>query len=162
MKTPVRKQFSLCLVVAALAGGCATRRTPLPSAALSPADVVRIQVLALQHVNEPTPNAGIWTAFQFASPANRQVTGPYGHFLLVIKSPSNKPFLHARSVQFYPARQVGTQAEQEVELTDGTGRTTRWLFSLSKQSSAPFENCWMTDGVTPLGAPDKVAELSNR
>ena len=148
------------VLLAAFACGCTTHHAPLPSASLSPADVVRIQVLALQHVNEPTPNAGIWTAFQFASPANRQVTGPYGHFLQVIKSQSNQPFLHARSVRFYPVQQTGAHAEQEVGLTDQSGRTTRWLFSLTKQGEGQFENCWMTDGVTPVEMQKAAGALS--
>jgi hypothetical protein len=139
--------------------GCTNRHAPAPSASLSPADVVRTQVLALQHVNEPTPNAGIWTAFQFASPANHEVTGPYGHFLQVIKSPSNRPFLHARSVRFYPLRQADSQAEQEVELTDEAGNTTRWLFVVSKQREGRFENCWMTVGVAPVEREAKAGTL---
>jgi hypothetical protein len=40
-------------------------RRPVPE--LSPLEVVKIQVYALEHYNEPRPNAGIWTAFQFGA-----------------------------------------------------------------------------------------------
>ena len=146
-------------LLAVTACGCATRQTPGPSVSLSPSDVVQIQVLALQHINEPTPNAGVWTTFQFASPANRRVTGPYGHFLRLIKSQTNYSFLHARAVRFYPVRQDDTKAEREVELTDENGQATRWLLSLSRQQSGKFENCWMTDGVTRVEGPEKSGGL---
>jgi hypothetical protein len=145
----MRKLMLLPAAILAASCGYDGRRIPakLPSPALSPDEVVRIQVAALQHYNEPTPNAGIWLAFQFASPANRQVTGPYGHFLQLIKSPANAPFLHAQSVRFHPPRQTASQAEEQVDLTDERGTTTEWRFLLSKQRGSSFANCWMTDGV---------------
>jgi len=123
-------------------------RRPAPE--LSPLNVVKIQVDALQHFNEPTPNAGIWTTFQFASPANRRVTGPYGHFLRLIKGPGNRPFLHARPAHFSSEHRDGSSAEVTVELEDQEGLRSRFTFSLSMQGSGPFKDCWMTDGVHPL------------
>lgn len=120
-----------------------------PAPELSPLNVVKIQIEALQHFNEPTPNAGIWTAFQFASPANRLVTGPYGHFLRLIKGPGNRPFLYARSAQFSSERRDGSFAEVTVELEDQEGLRSRFTFSLSMQGAGPFKGCWMTDGVHP-------------
>lgn len=126
------------------------RSVPSPSPDLSPRDVVRIQVLALQKYNSPTPNAGIWTAYRFASPANHGVTGPYGHFLRIIKSPLTRPFLHARTVEFLPQLVNGSYAEENVALTDADGRTTEWLFSLSRQIDGQLKGCWLTDGVSKL------------
>ena len=120
-------------------------RKPAPE--LSPLDVVKIQVHALEHHNEPTPNAGIWTVYQFASPANRRVTGPYGHFLQLIKSPGNRPFLNARSAQFFDERRDGSFAEVTVELEDREGVRGRFTFSLSLEAAGPYKGCWMTDGV---------------
>jgi hypothetical protein len=122
-------------------------RSPAPQ--LSPLDVVKIQVYALEHLNEPTPNAGIWTTFQFASPVNRGVTGPYGHFLQLIKSAANRAFLDARSAQFSGARRNGSSAEITVELEDQERLRSRFIFSLSLQGAGPFKDCWMTDGVHP-------------
>src|SRR5579864_3669576 len=121
---------------------------------LSPLDVVKIQVYALQHSNEPTPNAGIWTVYQFASPANRRVTGPYGHFLQLIKSPGNRPFLNARSAQFSDEHRDGSFAEVAVTLEDLEQRRSRFTFSLSLEEAGPFKGCWMTDGVRPDGQPE--------
>ena len=120
-----------------------------PAPKLSPLDVVKIQVYALQHYDEPAPNAGIWTTFEFASPANRSVTGPYGHFLQLIKSPGTRPFLRARSARFFGEVRNDRSAEVTVELEDQGRLKTRFTFSLSMQGAGPFKDCWMTDGVRP-------------
>jgi hypothetical protein len=120
-----------------------------PAPGLSPLEVVKIQVYSLQHYNEPRPNAGIWTAFQFASPANRGVTGPYGHFLQLLKSPGNRPFLNARSAWFSDERRDGSHAAVTVALEHRERQRSRFTFSLSLQGAGPFKGCWMTDGVRP-------------
>jgi hypothetical protein len=144
--------YGLVLGIVATTLGFQTHRlsVPGPSPDLSPRDVVSIQVLALQKYNSPVPNAGIWIAYRFASPANHAVTGPYGRFLRLIKSPSTRPFLHARSVEFRSGLVKGSQAEVNVGLTDGAGRSTEWLFSLSRQMDGQLKGCWLTDGVTRL------------
>jgi hypothetical protein len=48
--------------------------TPRPE--LSPEQVVQYQAEALQHNDEPKTDAGIERAFRFASPSNKQMTGP--------------------------------------------------------------------------------------
>ena len=137
--------------VVALTAGCGLSATgggtAGPSPRLTPAEVVAIQVEALQHFNQPAPNAGIWTAYQFASRANRQVTGPYGRFLQIIRSSSNRALLHSREWRIDDVRQVDARAEVAVVVSDDAGAISRWRFSLSKQESAGCRGCWMTDGV---------------
>ena len=69
--------------------------TPQPG--LSPAQVVQYQVTALQHNDDPKSDAGIERAFQFASPANKQATGPLENFTQILKSPAYAPMLNNRS-----------------------------------------------------------------
>jgi hypothetical protein len=144
--------LSVCFVtVAAFTTGCglkATGRvTAQPSPAQTPAEVVSIQLEGLQHYNQPTPNAGIWTAYQFASPANRQVTGPYGRFLQIIRSRSNRALLHSREWRIDHVRPAGPQAQVVAVVSDDSGAISTWTFSLSQQESAACKGCWMTDGV---------------
>lgn len=144
--------FPRCLILAGLLATAACRKPAAypgrqPSPELAPLDVVRIQVSALQHYGDPTPNAGIWTAFQFTSPANRRLTGPYGHFLQLIKSPQNRPFLHARAAQLSEVEHTEWFAEVLVQLQDEHRAGSRFLFSLSKQREGAFQHCWMTDAV---------------
>ncbi|MSV29914.1 MAG: hypothetical protein EXQ52_14390 [Bryobacterales bacterium] len=58
-----------------------------PGPALTPAEVVRTQITALRNNDKPRKDAGIATAFRFASPGNRAATGPLDRFILMVKGP---------------------------------------------------------------------------
>jgi hypothetical protein len=79
-----------CLLVAALLVLTASSwaediRTPDP--ALSPAEVVEIQLTALQANDAPQTDAGIAQIWVFAHPDNKRMTGPLPRFAQMIKGP---------------------------------------------------------------------------
>jgi hypothetical protein len=86
---------------------------PRPNAALSPAEVIRTVAAALQNNNSPMPNAGIFTAYQFASPGNRAATGPYGRFFRIVKSGDSAPLFGKRAQEFGEIIIHGDKAEQD-------------------------------------------------
>jgi hypothetical protein len=55
--------------------------------------------------------------------------------------------LNHRSVEYEPAEISGDTAIQRVKLIGSDGQAIIYIFRLSKQSEAPYENCWMTDAV---------------
>lgn len=119
---------------------------PKPDPALDPAAVVRIQLEALAHVDEPARDAGIATVFRFASPGNQAQTGPLKHFADLIRH-SYAEMLNHKSATLLPVVVDGNQALQAVELIDRAGTPHRYVFILHRQEAAPFKGCWMTDGV---------------
>lgn len=118
---------------------------PTPSPDLPPEQVVRLQLEALQHNDET--NQGIEIAFNFASPDNRKVTGPLSRFIKMLNDPHYRPMLNHQAADFDPIKISGDTALQRVALTAKNGRVFVYLFSLSKQTEPPYQNCWMTDGV---------------
>lgn len=116
----------------------------VPTPALTPEDVVRIQLEALRHNDER--NRGIEVAFRFASPANRVHTGPLPRFIGMIRNGPYALMLDFRAVSYGPVESNGTQARQRVILTDATTSVTYWFY-LSRQSKDPYVDCWMTDAV---------------
>ena len=64
-----------------------------PDPALAPEEVVAIQLEALKHNDDPTPNAGIAQTFALAHPDNKRVTGPLPRFEMMIRSPAYRPLL---------------------------------------------------------------------
>ena len=126
----------------------------VPDPALSPSEVVRIQIEALRH--NDGQNRGIAVAFRFASPANRANTGPLARFIPMIKHGPYALMLDFRDATYGPVETVADRARQRVTLT-GTRETMTYWFYLSRQSEPPYVGCWMTDSVIIEPSPGRVA-----
>jgi Domain of unknown function (DUF4864) len=122
--------------------------TPRPE--LSAEQVVQYQAEALQHNDEPKTDAGIERAFRFASPSNKQMTGPLEKFIQIVKSPIYSPMLNSVSSSIVGSDVKDGQARFAVHFVAADGRQVTYIFVLSKQNEGEFNNCWMTDGVAPL------------
>ena len=121
---------------------------PVPSPDLSPAEVIAIQLKALQQ-NDGQDN-GIEVAFNFASPTNKAATGPLNRFKLLVRNPLYESMLNFRSFRAGKVVMEKGQAHQVIIVTDQQGNQAAFLFSLSKQNRAPHRDCWMTDSVVRL------------
>jgi hypothetical protein len=142
------------LMAAALAVALAApSRDPVPDPKYSAADVVGIVLHALQHNDEPAPDHGIAVTFAFASPANRESTGPLDRFTLLVKNPEYRSMLDYRTARRDPIDIFGSHARQRVTVIGAGGETRVFIFMLSKQESGPYNGCWMTDGVLREVAP---------
>ena len=118
--------------------------TLIPDPGLSPGDVIRIQLEALRHNDHQ--DRGIAVAFRFASPANRANTGPLSRFIAMIEQGPYALMLDFREADYGPVETVANQARQRITLTGARASMTYW-FILSRQSEAPYADCWMTDAV---------------
>ena len=116
----------------------------VPDPGLSPGDVIRIQLEALRNNDEQ--DRGIAVAFRFASPANRANTGPLSRFIAMIERGPYALMLHFQHADYGPVETADDQARQRVTLTGSLASRTYW-FLLSRQSEAPYVDCWMTDAV---------------
>ena len=139
--------FLLLLAVLLFAAAPDPSDEPQPSPDLSPEEVVRLQVEALQHNDEPHPDAGIEAAFRFASPANKRATGPLERFTEMVKGPAYGAMLGFERAEYGEMRVDGDQAAQRVTLVQPDGRRVSYVFGLSKQSGGEYDRCWMTDSV---------------
>jgi hypothetical protein len=120
---------------------------PEPSPDLSAAEVVRLQVDALGRNDDPYEDAGIEAAFTFASPANKRATGPLRRFRTLFDTPAYGPMIDHQGATYSEPAIDGDRARIGVILeTESEGRVG-YLFRLSRQSSPPHEDCWMTDAV---------------
>lgn len=134
------------LATGALLFAAAPTNDPEPSPDLTPEEVIRIQVEALQANDSPTPDAGIAAAFRFASPGNRAATGPLPRFTQMVKG-GYADMLGFASAEYGPIQVAGDQAQQAVTLVQRDGRRTVYMFALGRQRGGRYDGCWMTDGV---------------
>lgn len=120
---------------------------PIPKPAYGPAQVIDIQLEALANNDDPIENAGIKTAYNFASPANRRSTGPLSRFVRMVTGPQYAPMVEHVEATTGPLEQDGPHATQTVTVTGQAGRTVTYEFGVSKQTDGQFAGCWQTDSV---------------
>jgi Domain of unknown function (DUF4864) len=122
-----------------------------PSPQLAPEDVVRTQLNTLS-ADGPIPER-IKNCYRFASPANREHTGPVERFGRMLKSPSYDVMLRAHWFLVGKSIQQGNEAHLLVTIVDNQGQLALFRFFLSKQVDPPYADCWMTDSVLRLTPP---------
>ncbi len=124
----------------------------LPSPGLTPAAVVRIQVEAMKRNDVPRRDAGIAVAFRFASPGNRQATGPLPRFAAMIRT-GYPDLLGFQRAEYGEPQVTGDRAVQAVTLVQHDGRRVTYGFALSRQAGGTCGGCWMTDAVVERPEP---------
>lgn len=121
---------------------------PSPDISDGPERVVAIQLEGLAENDNPFKNAGIGVAYNFASPANRQATGPFDRFVRMVKGPRYAPMIDHVEATTGPMERSGDTAEQRVTLTGPDGRTMTYTFGLSNSRQGDLDGYWLTDRVT--------------
>jgi len=122
-------------------------RLPEPRPSLSAEDVVRTQLDALKHNDHPHEDAGIETAWRFASPANRAATGPLPAFTRMVRNELYRPMIDHREASLGPVTVQDTTATATVEVTGPEGERRTYQFRLSSDHAGDLDGCWLTDAV---------------
>ncbi|MFB6299444.1 MAG: DUF4864 domain-containing protein [Halobacteriales archaeon] len=122
-----------------------------PTCDRPPRLVVAIQIGALR-TNNATTNDGIYTTWQFASPRNKEITGPYSNFVDIVTGETYAPLLNHARVTYNPIEISDGLATQPLVVTDANGTQHGYEWVLVKQQGPQYEGCWMTDGVRPVNA----------
>ena len=147
----IRNVFIFILFFASispLAAGDLSRTAPHPS--LSPKEVVTIIMKALQNNDAPDPDSGVKVTFNFASPANKRITGPLNRFIVMVKNGVYGSMINHRSVVLEKYIIEGEKARIDVILVSSAGKTFGFRFGLSRQHGNRFDGSWMTDSVQPI------------
>lgn len=119
---------------------------PQPNPLLSPDDVVKIQLDALQNNDLMPNNEGIRFAFAYASPMNRQALGSLDDFIKLIKETVYRRMIGFERAELELMQIEGEMARQDVHLLKKNACFS-YLFLLSRQHRDPFYGYWMTDAV---------------
>ena len=121
-----------------------------PDPSLSPRDVVSIQMEALRNNDTPYENRGIEVTFNFASPANKRMTGPLERFTKMVRNPIYAPMINHQTARYGKLMIEGDIARIDVILVSEDGAYVGYRFTLSRQHGNEYEGSWMTDAVVPF------------
>jgi hypothetical protein len=138
--------LTLALLLLAVSARAADLLAPDP--ALSPAEVVGIQLDALQ-ANEAGTDAGITQTWAFAHPDNKRVTGPLPRFAQMIRSPQYQMLLNHRSHEVREVSRTDEEAVFAVTITTRAGDVVGYRWVVAKVRSGEHAGAWMTTSVSP-------------
>ena len=127
-----------------------------PSSLIKPADVVKIQLSALQKNDLNFKDSGIEQTWNFAHPNNKKVTGPLGNFKRMIKGDSYQMMINHLS---HTITQLGSKdnwAQFEVVILDNNKTYHKFKWQVEKYTlDGVLKDCWLTTMVSnpiPLGS----------
>ena len=145
MRQLARLAALLVVLTASVGASHLSKTEPHPS--LSPRDVVSIQIEALRNNDIPYADRGIEVTFNFASPANRRMTGPLERFKAMVRSPVYGAMIDHRDARFENLIVEGEFARIDVILNSKSGDYLGYRFILSRQHGNQYEGSWMIDAV---------------
>lgn len=142
-------RLPLALTAWLLLGGSVLAGPPEPGPDLTPERVVEIQLVALQHNDDPRRDAGIERTWAFAHPDNKRITGPLERFTAMIKSPGYRALVGHRKHVIETVVQTEDTAEFVVTVIPASGAVVAYRWRLEKVRDGSHTGAWMTVAVSP-------------
>ena len=128
----------------------------IPNNSILPAEVVKIQLVALMNNDKKFEDSGIEQTWNFAHPNNKKNTGPLPNFKMMIKSNSYQMLLNHMSHTITELGSSDNWAQFEVVILDKDKIYHKFNWQVEKFTlEGPLQDCWLTTVVTnpiPLGS----------
>ena len=127
-----------------------------PSSAITPKEVVKIQLSGLQQNDLEFKDSGIEQTWNFAHPNNKKVTGPLNNFKRMIKGASYQMMIDHLSHTITEVGISNKLAQFEVIILDKNKIYHKFNWQVEKfTSEGSLKDCWLTTMVSspiPLGS----------
>ncbi len=127
-----------------------------PSSAITPKEVIKIQLSGLQQNDFQFKDSGIEQTWNFAHPNNKKVTGPLNNFKRMIKSASYQMMIDHLSHTITEVGSSAKSAQFEVIILDKNKIYHKFNWQVEKYTAeGSLKDCWLTTMVSspiPLGS----------
>ena len=120
-----------------------------PSSAITPKEVVKIQLSGLQQNDLEFKDSGIEQTWNFAHPNNKKVTGPLNNFKRMIKGASYQMMIDHLSHTITEVGISNKSAQFEVIILDKNKIYHKFNWQVEKfTSEGSLKDCWLTTMVS--------------
>ena len=127
-----------------------------PNNSILPAEVVKIQLVALMNNDKKFEDSGIEQTWNFAHPNNKKNTGPLPNFKMMIKGNSYQMLINHISHTVTELGSSDNWAQFEVVILDKEKIYHKFNWQVEKFTlEGPLQGCWLTTVVSnpiPLGS----------
>ena len=116
-----------------------------PNSAISPKEVIKIQLSGLQQNDLEYKDSGIEQTWKFAHPNNKRVTGPLSNFKMMIKSDSYGMMVNHLSHTITELGSSDKWAQFEVIILDKDKIYHKFNWQVEKYTlDGSLKDCWLT------------------
>ena len=120
-----------------------------PSSAITPKEVVKIQLSGLQQNDLEFKDSGIEQTWNFAHPNNKKVTGPLNNFKRMIKGASYQMMIDHLSHTITEVGGSNKSVQFEVIILDKNKIYHKFNWQVEKYTEeGPLKDCWLTTMVS--------------
>ena len=120
-----------------------------PSSAITPKEVVKIQLSGLQQNDLEFKDSGIEQTWNFAHPNNKKVTGPLNNFKRMIKGASYQMMIDHLSHTITEVGSSNKWAQFEVIILDKNKIYHKFNWQVEKyKGESALNDCWLTTAVS--------------
>ena len=121
----------------------------IPNDTILPAEVIKIQLVALMNNDSEFKDSGIEQTWNFAHPNNKKNTGPLPNFKMMIKGNSYQMLLNHLSHTITELGSSENWAQYEVIILDKEKIYHKFNWQVEKFSlEGPLQGCWLTTVVS--------------
>jgi len=145
---------TLAFLAIAFAGPAAALDVQRPDPALSPSQVVSIQLEALKNNDVPRLDAGIKQTYALAHPDNKRLTGPLPKFTQMIKGPLYQVMLNHRAHSIEKVAQSANRAVFGVTVVGAGGEVYKFQWTVQRIETGGDAGAWATISVSPPQTAD--------
>ena len=128
----------------------------IPNNSILPAEVVKIQLVALMNNDKKFEDSGIEQTWNFAHPNNKKNTGPLPNFKMMIKGNSYQMLINHISHTVTELGSGDNWVQFEVVILDKEKIYHKFNWQVEKFTmEGPLQGCWLTTVVSnpiPLGS----------
>ena len=121
----------------------------IPNNSILPAEVVKIQLVALMNNDKKFEDSGIEQTWNFAHPNNKKNTGPLPNFKMMIKGNSYQMLINHISHTVTELGSSDNWAQFEVVILDKEKIYHKFNWQVEKFTlEGPLQGCWLTTVVS--------------
>ena len=121
----------------------------IPNNSILPAEVVKIQLVALMNNDKKFEDSGIEQTWNFAHPTNKKNTGPLPNFKMMIKGNSYQMLINHISHTITELGSSDNWAQFEVVILDKEKIYHKFNWQVEKFTlEGPLQGCWLTTVVS--------------
>ena len=120
----------------------------IPSKKITPFEVIKIQLVALQNNNEPYQDAGIEQTWNFAHPRNKKITGPFPRFREMLYDENYVILINHLSHQIKLVEQKINMHVFAVSILSNESKNYIYIWIVQRVQHGVLKDCWLTTSVS--------------